>query len=391
MTPYSATIHTPRSVMQRSGMLDWDTQPTLYKHYPAHLFSYAIDAVPALAYIGLARSITQKVPHPTGLYHRLSPPSAGNLHPLELYVQLRGFEGVISGIYHIDVYRHRLVLLAEVGAVGLEAHLGIEGRIEGVLWVLSSVPFRSVWKYGQRAWRYLYLDAGHQWGAITAACATQNQSVTILSEVDTRAVGVVMGLGDQERVEMVGYSGHITDKSVAPFSRPLIEVAPTDYIDRTTMREFNTMAHTPPVIASLAPLAPLDNLSQLIVARRSARSFGASMVDEARLAWLVERMRSFDSSVTSHIITDKEGKITMAQLCLGQGWMAKASAIWVQTAPVCDETMLSCASYAVHCVMLEALSRGIVSSGIGAFYDHELQKFLGTQEEILYVSVWGAP
>ena len=55
---------------------------------------------------------------------RLNVPSAGNLHPVELYVQIRGIKGIISGIYHIDALEERLVLLREIERDGLETYVG---------------------------------------------------------------------------------------------------------------------------------------------------------------------------------------------------------------------------------------------------------------------------
>ncbi len=64
----------------------------------------------------------------------------------------------------MDVLTEELVLMTEIGAAGIEPYLGMDQRFTGCLVMLSIVPFRCSWKYGLRAWRYLYLDLGHQIG-----------------------------------------------------------------------------------------------------------------------------------------------------------------------------------------------------------------------------------
>lgn len=91
-------------------------------------------------------------------------PSAGALYPIELYIMANRVEGLRQGIYHYNVDKHNLALIRS-GDYSDEAALGSLGQAmltkSGVVVFMSAVIQRSRWKYGQRAYRYIYLDAGH--------------------------------------------------------------------------------------------------------------------------------------------------------------------------------------------------------------------------------------
>jgi SagB-type dehydrogenase family enzyme len=91
-------------------------------------------------------------------------PSAGGRYPLELYVATQAVEGLADGIYHYDARAHELELvrggLAQPEIVDLA--MGQEvARDANVVIVITAVRERTMWKYGQRGYRHLFLDAGH--------------------------------------------------------------------------------------------------------------------------------------------------------------------------------------------------------------------------------------
>jgi SagB-type dehydrogenase family enzyme len=97
------------------------------------------------------------------MYERAAP-SAGGLYPLEVYVATQSVEGLDDGIHHYDPLAHELELrrpgLAQPGLV----HLTLEQemvRAANLVVVITAIPERTMWKYGQRGYRYVWLDAGH--------------------------------------------------------------------------------------------------------------------------------------------------------------------------------------------------------------------------------------
>ncbi len=91
-------------------------------------------------------------------------PSAGALYPVETYLLASRVEGVPEGIHHYDVAGHALeeVSPGRFGEALSEAALGQEFLAEAqVVFLWTAVFARATWKYRQRAFRYVYLDAGH--------------------------------------------------------------------------------------------------------------------------------------------------------------------------------------------------------------------------------------
>ncbi|MGC8762135.1 MAG: nitroreductase family protein [Acidobacteriota bacterium] len=91
-------------------------------------------------------------------------PSSGNLHPTEGYLLWPGSRGLRPGVYHYVPRNHLLEgrALLEEGTV-----LPWRGFFAG----LTAIPWREAWKYGERAYRYVLLDAGHALASLRYAAA----------------------------------------------------------------------------------------------------------------------------------------------------------------------------------------------------------------------------
>jgi SagB-type dehydrogenase family enzyme len=92
-------------------------------------------------------------------------PSAGARHPFETYLLINKVEGIKPGIYYYHPIKHGLVLFKE-GVEWAEtichATFDQEMVMNGaVTFIWAAIPQRTTWRYSQRGYRYLYLDAGH--------------------------------------------------------------------------------------------------------------------------------------------------------------------------------------------------------------------------------------
>lgn len=91
-------------------------------------------------------------------------PSAGALYPIETYVVIHHVPGLEPGLYHYAVAGHALEQL-EAGNLRtgiMVAGIGQEmlGQAQ-VCFVLSAIFQRTRWKYRERTYRYVLLEAGH--------------------------------------------------------------------------------------------------------------------------------------------------------------------------------------------------------------------------------------
>ncbi|MFW9937567.1 MAG: SagB/ThcOx family dehydrogenase [Candidatus Thorarchaeota archaeon] len=91
-------------------------------------------------------------------------PSAGGLYPIEIYPVINNVSGLEKGLYHYNIQEHSINLLKE----GDFRRKVAEGCLDQDIAYTSAVNFiwtavigRSQWKYLQRCYRYIYLDAGH--------------------------------------------------------------------------------------------------------------------------------------------------------------------------------------------------------------------------------------
>ncbi|MDQ6937329.1 MAG: hypothetical protein M3140_06410 [Actinomycetota bacterium] len=74
--------------------------------------------------------------------------SAGGRFPLELYVAARGLAGLADGVYWYDPVQHALLRIAAAPSAGTTTL------------IVTGVPWRTGWRYAERAWRHLYWDGG---------------------------------------------------------------------------------------------------------------------------------------------------------------------------------------------------------------------------------------
>ncbi|MER8523668.1 SagB/ThcOx family dehydrogenase [Mesorhizobium sp. M1076] len=91
-------------------------------------------------------------------------PSGGGLYPLELYVVVARVEQLPSGLYHYDPRSHALCELGRVDCMAsVKKAVFIPEAVDNAaaVFVLTAVFGRSKIKYGERAYRFSLLEAGH--------------------------------------------------------------------------------------------------------------------------------------------------------------------------------------------------------------------------------------
>ena len=96
---------------------------------------------------------------------RRTVPSAGSRHPLDTFLMVNRVEGLQPGLYRYMAVEHKLAHLsapADFNPLMTEAclkqpHVG--NSAVTFMWVADVQ--RTIWRYCQRGYRYLYLDAAH--------------------------------------------------------------------------------------------------------------------------------------------------------------------------------------------------------------------------------------
>lgn len=141
--------------------------------------------------------------------------SAGALYPNETYLFVNNVEDVEAGIYHYEILQWRLAMLAEGDFAERIARACLRQDFcstAGVVFAWGAVVHRCAMKYGDRAYRYVHLDAGHIGSQMQlAATALGLGSVNVGAFFDDE-VNDLLGLdGDKETVVYLTAVGTIAD------------------------------------------------------------------------------------------------------------------------------------------------------------------------------------
>jgi len=92
-------------------------------------------------------------------------PSAGALYPLDSYLAVGGqaVEGLAEGVYRYDPQGHVLEHILEGDVRQTLARLAVQTFIAEapVVLIITGEYERTSWKYGDRATRYVHMEAGH--------------------------------------------------------------------------------------------------------------------------------------------------------------------------------------------------------------------------------------
>lgn len=139
-------------------------------------------------------------------------PSAGARHAFETYVLIRNVRDVNSGVYRYLAIEHKL----------LEHILepGIEKRIRkacfdqdllkscAVLFIWIAVAERMKWRYMERGYRYLFIDAGHVCQNLYLAAESIGLGACAVGAFDDDEINELLGLdGEKQFVIYCGAAG----------------------------------------------------------------------------------------------------------------------------------------------------------------------------------------
>ena len=91
-------------------------------------------------------------------------PSAGGQYPLEVYVATQAVAGLPDGSYHYSVREHELVARRSGLIHPALADIAIHQEMvlaANVVIIITAVFERTTWRYEQRGYRHILLEAGH--------------------------------------------------------------------------------------------------------------------------------------------------------------------------------------------------------------------------------------
>ena len=117
-----------------------------------------------LMFYSASISASKRVPLTGSTYALRVNPSSGNLHPTEFHFCSQGLVEWPDGLYHYRPSSH----MAEQRALG-DFGRKLVSSDDPLVFVLTTIAWREAWKYQDRAYRYCLHDIGHAWQALALA------------------------------------------------------------------------------------------------------------------------------------------------------------------------------------------------------------------------------
>jgi len=216
---HETTKHSQQRYAKSLGYMDWATQPNPFRNYegtkkiqlplstnnstlPYSLIDEDVPSAPLLKeslaqFLEFSMGIAAwKVSDGSSWAVRCNA-SSGNLHPTESYLILPPCLQELSdksSVMHYAPKEHNLEVLTE-----FESDFWTTLPTGSFIVGLSSISWREAWKYGERAFRYVNLDAGHAWQSLVVSAKMLGWKVSRLDSVSNADIHKVMGLNQKSR------------------------------------------------------------------------------------------------------------------------------------------------------------------------------------------------
>jgi len=130
-------------------------------------------------------------------------PSAGARHAFETYLLINNVEGLQPGLYRFLAVEHQLVLLSSSEHLAARITEGCFGQgfilTSAATFIWTAVPYRMCWRYGERGYRYLHLDAGHVCQNLYLAAQAVNCGVCAIAAFDDDSLNRTLDVDGEEQ------------------------------------------------------------------------------------------------------------------------------------------------------------------------------------------------
>jgi SagB-type dehydrogenase family enzyme len=393
-----------------------------------------------LLFYSASISATKKVSSTRSTYALRVNPSSGNLHPTEFHFCTRGLVDWPDGLYHYRPSSH----MAEQRAIGDFAAQLIDMRAP-LVFVLTSIAWREAWKYRDRAYRYCLHDIGHAWQSLSLAARATGCESFALGQFSDDKVSACCLLNEDEWPMLIvtlqgpsipiapgkppatvlfgGEPNRLSDERV-PYPRIEEIHAATKLLAETTTSPDQPKSNGRGEIKLPPPISTSLSFGEVVRARRSALDFrgGDESMSLAQLATLlagtgkplfadfatrrfvqlylyVHRVDDLAPGVYrywpehSELEVMKQGdqRLVAAALSLGQDLAGNACVAFSMIGDFESATRIyGDRGYRyVHFeagaigqrMYLAAEALGLRATGIGAFFDDEVHKYLSLAPE----------
>lgn len=421
------TKHSYMSIRTNPNRVDWNNPPNKFKNYSKdYKRVQLLSENPNYNFLYLLAGISAKKTYPNAEYYLRVNPSAGALYPNEIYFQVRNTDGFEDGIYHLEVASSSAVLLKKLEDIeGIENLLCLDYSVDGFIFFISSLYFRSSWKYKNRAFRYCLLDAGHYIGSIEASAYLFDKNFEIVYDFSKEKLNKFFSFDEKEFFTSIVICGNKKDTKKDPFLLDIPTLDGSSYEKgaisffyanemlesayKETLQIINKKPQENKAIFNFQKNRFQDTIFQ----RRSIREFSNQSISKVQfesifnilnqaitsdcdenidIFYTINRVEGLAIGLykNGELIKNGDFCTKAGYLCLEQD-LGKSSAVTFflgSTSPNYQEVYQK-AGIIGHRLYLASNYLGIGCSGIGAYYDDEVCEFIGETSMILYALAIG--
>ncbi|MEG4943214.1 SagB/ThcOx family dehydrogenase [Microcoleus sp. F4-D5] len=250
---HERTKYDPETIAAKSKRLDWTEQPVPFKEYK---IGACFDLKPYLKDLSeeseataddrwwqrlsslllCSYGLTAKVQTLDDSYLYLrSAPSAGGLYPAEVYLISRGTGQLPAGLYNYQCRTHSLVHFWDSQVwQALQAACFQSPALENtqLAIAITTVFFRSSWRYEDRAYRRIFLDTGHLLSNIELACAINDYRPHLIGGFADEALNQLLYIDSEQEgaICLVALADLLDiDQNLPKFKTALPGKTTTDY------------------------------------------------------------------------------------------------------------------------------------------------------------------
>jgi SagB-type dehydrogenase family enzyme len=306
---HERTKHTWARIRAESHGRDWGNQPLPFKIYPdleplwlpRELPESSVAATEALSgrvsasasaldLAGLARLLFFSAGVTRFLHGVLfrAAPSAGALYPTEVYVVCGPLGDLPAGVYHFEPAEFALRRLRDGD---FRARLAGSVAEPAIAWlplclVLTGIPWRTTWKYGQRGYRHLFWDAGAVVANLLAVAAAAGWGARVLLGFVDEEVSGLLGIGEPEEYPLALVTVEAPAVAEATGSSPLEPISPRTWPLSRSPRSYPlvTAAQRAGELPSAAAVSAWRSQASMLPAQPATPSRSASNAGQARAA-----------------------------------------------------------------------------------------------------------
>lgn len=130
-------------------------------------------------------------------------PSAGARHALETYVLANRVSGLTPGLYRFLALEHVLARRMTEPTIARQIAAACFGQsfveTSAVTFIWTAVSYRMSWRYGERGYRYLHLDAGHVCQNLYLSAEAIDCGVCAIAAYDDDQLNQLLGIDGEEQ------------------------------------------------------------------------------------------------------------------------------------------------------------------------------------------------